>query len=151
MAERRTRDWKVPGSSPCRNSGKIFFSRVKFLCWLLFRYSVRPRITAVALKRSRPFCQNGALRWQVTAKHTCILRTWLRKRDTVNWCIIVGLHITCAETATVSRGTSHVTTKQQRYKCNHFGGYSKRCVKLQSLIQSLTTRALWVCSEAENS
>ena len=32
--ERQTRDWKVPGSNPCRSGGRIFFSRVNFLCWL---------------------------------------------------------------------------------------------------------------------
>ena len=32
--ERQTRDWKVPGSYPCRSGGRIFFSRVDFLCWL---------------------------------------------------------------------------------------------------------------------
>ena len=32
--ERRTRDWKVPGSNPSRSGGRIFFSRVDFLCWL---------------------------------------------------------------------------------------------------------------------
>ena len=30
--ERRTRDQKVPGSSPGRSGGRIFFSRVNFLC-----------------------------------------------------------------------------------------------------------------------
>ena len=35
--ERRTRDWKVAGSNPCGSGGIIFFSRVNFLCWLLFR------------------------------------------------------------------------------------------------------------------
>ena len=30
--ERQTRDRKVVGSNPCRNSGRIFFSRVNFLC-----------------------------------------------------------------------------------------------------------------------
>ena len=30
--ERRTRDWKVAGSNPCRSGGRIFFSRVDFLC-----------------------------------------------------------------------------------------------------------------------
>ena len=45
-----------------------------------------------------------------------------------------GVHRTRAETAAVSDGTSHVTTKQ---RCDHFIGYGKtRCVKLQSLIQS---------------
>ena len=32
--ERRTHDWKVPGSNPCRSGRKIFFSMVDFLCRL---------------------------------------------------------------------------------------------------------------------
>ena len=58
--ERRTRDRKVPGSSPGRSGGRIFFSRVNFLCWLLL-YPFHPRVTAVARKRSRSFCQK--CRW----------------------------------------------------------------------------------------
>ena len=64
--ERRTRDWKVAGSNPCWNGGRIFFSRDDFLCWLLFRYPFHPRVTTVARKKSRSFCQK--CRWQVTAK-----------------------------------------------------------------------------------
>ena len=45
--EHRTRDWKVAGSNPCWNGGRIFFSRVDFLCWLLFRYPFLPRVTAI--------------------------------------------------------------------------------------------------------
>ena len=70
--ERRTRDWKVAGSNPCWNGGIIFFSRVDFLCWLLFRYPFHPRVTTVARKKSRSFCQK--CRWQVTAKHAYTLR-----------------------------------------------------------------------------
>ena len=70
--EHRTRDWKVAGSNPCWNSGRIFFSRVDFLCWLLFRYPFHPRVTTVARKKSRSFCQK--CRWQVTAKHAYTLR-----------------------------------------------------------------------------
>ena len=73
--EHRTRDWKVSGSNPCWNSGRIFFSRVNFLCWLLFRYPFHPRVTAVARKKSRSFCQK--CRWQVTAKHAYTLRMWI--------------------------------------------------------------------------
>ena len=73
--ERRTRDWKVTGSNPCWNGGRIFFSRVDFLCWLLFRYPFHPRVTTVARKKSRSFCQK--CRWQVTAKHAYTLRMWL--------------------------------------------------------------------------
>ena len=51
--EHWTRDWKVAGSNPCWSGGRIFFSRVNFLCWLLFRYPFHPRVTAEARKRSR--------------------------------------------------------------------------------------------------
>ena len=74
-SEHRTRDWKVAGSNPCWNGGRIFFSRVDFLCWLLFRYPFHPRVTAVARKKSRSFCQK--CRWQVTAKHAYTLRMWI--------------------------------------------------------------------------
>ena len=70
--ERRTRDWKVAGSNPCWNGGRIFFSRVDFLCWLLFRYPFHPCVTTVARKKSRSFCQK--CRWQVTAKHAYTIR-----------------------------------------------------------------------------
>ena len=73
--EHRTRDWKVAGSNPCWNGGRIFFSRVDFLCWLLFRYPFQPRVTTVARKKSRSFCQK--CRWQVTAKHAYTLRMWI--------------------------------------------------------------------------
>ena len=73
--EHRTRDWKVAGSNPCWNGGRIFFSRVNFLCWLLFRYLFHPCVTTVARKKSRSFCQK--CRWQVTAKHAYTLRMWI--------------------------------------------------------------------------
>ena len=73
--EHRTRDWKAVGSNPCWNGGRIFFSRVDFLCWLLFRYPFHPRVTTVARKKSQSFCQK--CRWQVTAKHAYTLRMWI--------------------------------------------------------------------------
>ena len=73
--EHRTRDWKVAGSNPCWNGGRIFFSRVDFLCWLLFRYPFHPRVTTVARKKTRSFCQK--CRWQVTAKHAYTLPMWI--------------------------------------------------------------------------
>ena len=96
---------KVAGSNPCWNSGRIFFSRVDFLCWLLFRYPFHPRVTTVARKRSRSFCQK--CRWQVTAKHAHTLRMWLCMKWHGAW--LYGVHRTCAETAAVSCGTSHAS------------------------------------------
>ena len=43
--------------------------------YTIFRYPFHPRVTAVARKRSRSFCQK--CRWQVTAKHAYTLRMWL--------------------------------------------------------------------------
>ena len=103
--ERKTRDWKVAGSNPCWSGGRIFFSRVDFLCWLLFRYLFHPRVTSVARKRSRSFCQK--CRWQVTAKLAYTFRMWL----CMKWhgTCLYGVHRTCAETAAVSCGTSHAS------------------------------------------
>ena len=103
--ERQTRDWKVAGSNPCWSSGRIFFSRVDFLCWLLFRYLFHPHVTAVARKRSQSFCQKR--RWQVTAKHAYTLRMWLCMKWHGAW--LYGVHRTCTETAAVSCGTSHAS------------------------------------------
>ena len=69
--ERRTRDWKVVGSNPCWSGGRIFFSRVDFLCWLLFRYLFHPRVTAVARKRSRSFCQRSRLQLNTHTPYVC--------------------------------------------------------------------------------
>ncbi len=76
--ERRTRGRKVAGSNPCRSSGRIFFSRVNFLCGLLFWYPFHPRVTAVVRRRPRSFCQK--CRWQVTAKHAYTLSPFLTGR-----------------------------------------------------------------------
>ena len=74
--EHQTRDRKVLGSNPAgRSSGRVIFSRVNFLCCLLFRYPFHPHVTTVACKRSQSFCQK--CRWQVTAKHTYALPMWL--------------------------------------------------------------------------
>ena len=49
-----------------------------------------PRVTAVAHKRSRSFCQK--CRWQVTAKHTYTLRMWLCMKWHGAW--LYGVHRT---------------------------------------------------------
>ena len=102
--ERRTRDRKVAGSNPCRSGGSIFFSRVNFLCWLLFPYPFHPRVTAVARKRSRSFCQNAGSRLQLNthAPYVCGF-AW---SDMVHGCVV---YTERAEMAAVSCGTSHVS------------------------------------------
>ena len=78
---------KVASSNPCWSRWRIFFSRVNFLCWLLFRYPFHLRLTAVARNRSRSFCQK--CRWQVTAKHTYTLRMWLCMKWHGAWLCVV--------------------------------------------------------------
>ena len=51
------REFSSPGSAFCAD---------------LFSYPFHTRVTAVARKRSRSFCQK--CRWRVTAKHACTLR-----------------------------------------------------------------------------
>ena len=70
-------------------SGRIFFSRVNFLCFL-FQYPFHPRVTAVARKRPQSFCQKR--RWQVTAKHAYTLRMWLCMKWHGAW--LYGVHRT---------------------------------------------------------
>ena len=106
--ERRTRDRKVAGSNPCWGGGRIFFSRVNFLCWLLFRYPFHPRVTAVARKRPRSSCQKR--RWQVATKHAYTLRMWLCMKWHGAW--LYGVHRTRRDwlsLAADSCGTSHAS------------------------------------------
>ena len=82
--EHRTRDWKVAGSNPCWNGGRIFFSRVDFLWWLLFRYPFHPRVTTVARKKIPVILPKGAggrLQLNTHTPYVCgfywtVLRHW---------------------------------------------------------------------------
>ena len=65
LVDRRTRDQKVASLNPGRSGGRIFFSRVNFVC------PFQPRVTAVARKRLLSFCQK--CRWQFTPKHAYAL------------------------------------------------------------------------------
>ena len=88
-----TCDWKDAGLNPCWSGGKVFFSRVNFMCWLLFRYPFHPCVTTVAHKRPWSFCQKR--RWQVTAKHTYTLRMWVCMKWHGAW--LYGVHRTCRD------------------------------------------------------
>ena len=59
----RTRDRKVAGSSPGKSGGRNFFSGVNFLSWILSRYPLHPRVTAVICIRCLSFCQKCS--WQL--------------------------------------------------------------------------------------
>ena len=120
--ERRVCDRKVAGSSPGRSGGRIFFSGVNFLCWLLFRCPLHSRVSAVARKRSRSFCQK--CRWQVTGKHTCTLHMWLCMMLCAG---LYGVHRT--RWSGSSFGWHQPRKSQTALQLNHLGGYSKGAVK----------------------
>ena len=70
LVERRTCDLKVTSSNPGRSGWRIFFSRVNFVCRLLFGVRSHPCVTAVARKRPRSFYQKCG--WQATPKHAYV-------------------------------------------------------------------------------
>ena len=78
---------------PCWSGGKIFISRINFLCWLLFLYPFHPLVTAVAHKIPWSFCQKR--RWQVTATHAYTLCMWLCMKWHGAW--LYGVHRTCRD------------------------------------------------------
>ena len=93
----------------------------------VFRYPFHPRVTAVAHKRSRSFCQK--CRWQVTAKHAYTLRMWLCMKWHGAW--LYGVHRTCAETAAVSCGTSHASAVSTPLRWI----FKKRAIKLVTHVE----------------
>ena len=109
--ELRTCDRKVAGLNPCWGGGRIFFYRVNFLCWLLFRYPFHPRVTAVARKRPRSSCQK--CRWQVTAKHTYTLCMWLCMKWHGAW--LYGVHRTRRDWLSGSRFLWHQPCQRCKY------------------------------------
>ena len=120
-----TCDGKVPSSSPGRSKGRIVFSGVSFLCWLLFPYPFHPCVTAVACEGSRLICQK--CRWQVTAKQTYTLPMWFWMK----W----HCEVVCGWMV-VSCGTSHATTKEC-YQYTTSVDMKNMCYKrIQSLIQN---------------
>ena len=101
---------------------------VCFLCWLIFRCPFHPRVTAVASKRSRWFCQK--CRWQVTAKHPCILRMWLcmKWRDMVHGSMVYTKYAPKRPHFHVAPPTWQPNSAVSTLPCK----------KLQSLIQNRT-------------
>ena len=109
---------------------------------LIFRYPFHPRVTEVARKRSRSFCQKS--RWQVTAKHAYILRMWLCMKWHGAW--LYGVHRTCSETAAVSCGTSHASAVSTPLRWI----LKKRAIKLVTHVE-LYASAVSLLKRTENS
>ena len=67
LEERRTRDRKVASSNPGRSSGRIFFSRLNFVCWLSFGVRSTPVLPQWHVKDPGNSAKKS--RWQVPPKH----------------------------------------------------------------------------------
>ena len=77
VLECRTRDRKVPGSSPGRSGGRTFFSSVHFLCWLISQWHVNdPGHSAKSA--------GGRLQLNTQTPYLCGVEC----NDTVNWCVV---------------------------------------------------------------
>ena len=136
--ERWTHDWKVAGSNPCRSGGRIFFSMVNFLCWLLYQYPFHPHVTAVARKRSRSFCSSGSLQLNMHAPYVCGFA----------WSDMVHA---CMEYTMCRDGSSFMWHQPyQRCKYTTLVDIQKCAIKSYSLMQN-HMQAQWVCSRAETS
>ena len=118
--ERRTRDWKVAGSNSCWSGGRIFFSRVDFLCWLLLRYPFHTRVTAVKDPGHSAESAYGTLQLNTHAPYVCGF-AW---SDMVH---VYMVYTDLAEATAVLRCTSHASavstplkwkqkTNKNRYK-----------------------------------
>ena len=118
-SERRTRDRKVPGSSPGRSGGRILFSSVNFVCCLLFRY---------------PFHPMSGGRLQLNT-HTPYL-IGFEWSDTVNWCMVEWCTQNLRRDGSISRGTSHATTKKRYQYTTSLDINNTRYKRMQSLIQN---------------
>ena len=116
--------WKGCGFESLQEwQGRVFFSRANFLCWLLFRYPFHPRVTAVAHKRPRSFCQK--CRWQVTAKYACTLHMWLCMKCMVMWCTLNAprwqqFHVApCQRCKWIFKNALSKTSHSFRITCEH--------------------------------
>ena len=118
----RTHNWKVAASSLVRNGRRIFYSKVNFLCRLLFRYPFHGSTQKIPVILPK-------VQGRVTAKHACTLRMWfcMQRRDM--WYNI--MFVWCTQTAPSSSFTC---------------GYSKRVIKSTvTHLESHSKRAQWVC------
>ena len=107
------------------NGGRIFFSMVDFLRWLLFRYPFHPRVTAA---RSA----GGRLQLNTHTPYLCGFE-W---SDTVTWCMVEWCTQNMRRNGSISRGTSHATPKKRCQYTTSLDINNTRYKRIQSLIHN---------------
>ena len=125
-AVRASDSWsKAPGFESRQERRERFLLQGQLSVLTLISVSVPPRVTAVALKWFRSFCQK--CRWQVTAKHTYTLP---------NWCMVEWCTQNMRRNGSNSCGTSHATTEELYQYTTSVDINTTRYKRLQSLIQN---------------
>ena len=73
--ERQTHDQKVASSNPGRSGGRIFFSRVNFVCWLLFDVRSTPVLPQWHIKDPGHSAKSGGGRLHLNMHTPLTLRS----------------------------------------------------------------------------
>ena len=94
LVERRTRDRKVAGSNPMLEQRDHFLLQSQLCVLTLIRCPFHPRVTAVARKRPRSFCQK--CRWQFASENAYTLdpakQEWVDYAplwEPINWSLVM--------------------------------------------------------------
>ena len=109
--ERRTRDRKVASSNPGRSGGRILFSRINFVCWLLFGVRSTPMLPQWHVKDPDHFAKSADGRFYLNT-HTPLAHrsrsglTMPLSRQSVGIYQATSSHATCQGTLGYSRLSS---------------------------------------------
>ena len=114
--ERRTRDRKVASSNPGRSGGKIFFSRVNFVCWLLFGVRSTPVLPQWHVKDPSHSAKTAGGRFHQST-HT----PW-NQRSRSGLTLLLSRHGAGTYPETSSHATCHGTFSHSRLSLlSHYG------------------------------
>ena len=111
LLEHRTHDQKVPGSNPGRSGRRIFFSRVNFVCWLLFGVCSTPMLPQWHVKDSGHSAKSAGGRLLLNMHTPLTQRSWSGltmplSRHSVGTYLEMSSHATCQGTF----GDSHLSS-----------------------------------------
>ena len=117
---------------PAGTAGEFSSSGSTFCADSYFRYPFHPRVTTVARKKSRSFCQK--CRWQVTAKHAYTIR--------IEPCFGIGhnLSLICQMT---SEDIKHQLNNNNNIEWNRAQGLCKSRGGRPGLPSLINLRFLW--------
>ena len=103
FVECRTRDWKIASSNLGRSGGRIFFSTVNFVCWLLFGVCSFPVLLQWHVKDPGHFAKSAGGRLHLNTHSPLTQWSWsgltmLLFRQSVRTYPETSSHATCQRT-----------------------------------------------------